>query len=276
MPPAQTLMRPPARAGQADTAQTDWTQRVEQVLDRMPPLLSLPGFDRGTSLPTPEVFDEPIRSLERTAETFDVIADNLGREIDGVRWVCNDATRFRQEFAGTRRPQLASRARDLRDLADDLRAVQARTRDEIEWIRAIDRAVRDFLSRVQIAFQAARNAAEEALADAGDAHRAASGALRNAAGSVTDVVRAGLDELTGGDGSDELARAERRAGAAVRDAQAALDAVVDFTTNWTFNGTNLPPAASRAWYDVDAFMAQKAQTPEAYGVPYAARGPFTS
>ncbi|HEY8523328.1 MAG TPA: hypothetical protein VIL48_00090 [Acidimicrobiales bacterium] len=275
MPPAQTRTRPPRRAAPAPAdARTNWTERVEQVLDRLPPPTLLPGFDRGTPLPTPDVFDEPIQSLERTAETFGVMADDLGREIDDLRWVCNDATRFRQQFSGTRRPQLADRARDLRDLADDLRAVQSRTRDEIEWIHAIERAVRDFLSQVQLAFAAARNAAAEALADARDAHRAATSALGNAVVAVGDVVRAGLDELTGGDGSDELAQAERRARAAVRDAEDALDAVVDFTTNWTFNGANLPSARSRAWYDVDAFMARKAQTPEAYGVPYAARGPY--
>jgi hypothetical protein len=275
MPLPQTIERPLQRPLQ-DTSQTDWRQRVQDVLDRMPSPLSLPGFDVGTPLPTPEVFDEPIRSLDQTAQTFDVMAKNLEQELADVTWVCNDATRFRREFSGTRRPQLAGRARDLRDLADDLRRIKGRTRDEIEWIRAIDREVRDFLSRVQVAFQAARNAAGEALADAQDAQRSASSALRNAAGSVSDVVRAGLDQFTGGDGSDELARAARRAEAAVGDAQDAFDAVVDFTTNWTFNGTNLPPGASRAWYDVDSFMAQKARTTEAYGVTYTPRGAFRS
>jgi hypothetical protein len=273
MPSPQTIERPPSRP-QQDEPQTDWGRRVADVLDRMPSLTSLPGFDVGTPLPTPEVFDEPIRSLDQTAQTFDVMAQNLGRELDGVTWVCNDATRFRNVFSGIRRPQLAGRARDLRDLADDLRRIKSRTRDEIDWIRAIEREVRDFLSRVQVAFQAARNAAGEALADAQQAQRSASSALNNAVGSASDVVRAGVDEITGGDGRDELARAERRAQAAVGDAQDALAAVVDFTTNWTFNGTNLPPGASRAWYDVDAFMAQKAATAEAYGVTYTPRGAF--
>jgi hypothetical protein len=276
MPPHQTTLRPPSQPqqDQQDQSQTDWAQRVEEVLGGMPSLTSIPGFDVGTPLPTPEVFDEPIRSLDRTARTFEVIADNLGRELDGVTWVCNDATRFRNEFSGTRQPQLAARARDLQDLADDLRRIKSRTRDEIEWIRLIERDVRDFLSRVQAAFQAARNAAGEALADAQQAQRSASSALNNAVGSASDVVRAGVDEITGGDGTDDLARAERRAQAAVGDAQDALAAVVDFTTNWTFTGTNLPPAASRAWYDVDAFMAQKAATTEAYGVTYTPRGAF--
>jgi hypothetical protein len=269
MPIPQTIERPPQ-----DEPQTDWAQRVERVLDRMPSLTSLPGFDVGTPLPLPEVFDEPIRSLGQTARTFEVMAENLDRELDGVTWVCNDATRFRDEFSGTRRPQLSNRARELEDLADDLRRIKSRTRDEREWIQLIEREVRDFLSRVRVAFQAAKNAAEEALADAQQAQRSASSALDNAVGSASDVVRAGVDEVTGGDGSDELARAERRAQAALGDARDALTAVVDFTTNWTFNGTNLPPGATRAWYDVDAFMAQKASTTEAYGVAYTPRGAF--
>jgi hypothetical protein len=254
--------------------QTDWAQRVQDALDRLPSMPLIPGFDVGTPLPTPEVFDEPIRSLDQTAQTFDVMAQNLEHELGGVTWVCNDATRFRRTFSGARRPQLAGRARDLRDLAADLRRIKARTRDEIEWIRVIEREVRDFLSRVQVAFQAARNAAGEALADAQQAQRSASSAVRNAAGSASDVVRAGIDEVTGGDGSDELARAERRAQAALGDAQDSLAAVVDFTTNWTFNGTNLPQGPSRAWYDVDSFMAQKAASTEAYGVTYTPRGTF--
>jgi hypothetical protein len=277
MPTSQTMLRPPSRPQQDQRQtepQTDWVQRVEAVLDRMPSLTSLPGFDVGTPLPTPEVFDEPIRSLEQTARTFDVVAENLERELDGVTWVCDDATRFRNEFSGTRRPQLSNRARDLQDLADDLRRIKSRTRDEREWIQLIEREVRDFLSRVQAAFQAAQNAAEEALADAQQVQRSASRAFDNAAGSASDLVSAGVDEVTGGDGSDELARAERRYQAAVGDAQDALSAVVDFTTNWTFNGTNLPPGASRAWYDVDTFMAQKASTTEAYGVTYTPRGAF--
>jgi hypothetical protein len=270
MPQPQTMQRRPP-----DTSEpTDWTQRVRDALAGMPSPVALPGFDLGSPLPTPDVFDEPIRSLDQTAATFDVMSENLRGVLADVTWTCNDATRFRQEFSGTRAPQLTRRAAELGDLADDLRRIKGRTADEIEWIRGIQRNVRDFLSRVQLAYQAARTAAEEAVDDAVRAHHSATSALQNVAGSAVDIFRAGLDEFTGGDGSDELASAARRAEDAVGNARDALGAVVDFTTGWTFNGTNLPEGVCRAWYDVDGFMAQKARTTEAYGVTYTARGPF--
>jgi hypothetical protein len=261
------------RADRPTTA-TDWPQRVADVLAAIPLPMPMPGFDPRTLLPTPAAFDEPIRSLEQTAATFEVMGGNLGEVLGGVRWQGNDATRFRDHFTGGRTPQLQSRAGDLRDLAGELRRIQGRTRDEIEWIRAIHRAAVGFLDTVEAAFRSAWSAATEALGDARQLCMSANDALQNAAGGAVDLARAGFDQLTGGDGLSDLVSAARHAEAVVGNAQQALDAVVDFTVNWTFNRVNLPQGVCRAWYDVDSFMASKSGTAEAYGVTYPARGPF--
>lgn len=257
-----------------DTTAADWPQRVADVLAGVPSPMPLPGFGPRTLLPTPSAFDEPIRSVEQAAATFDVMGGNLVDVLAGVRWQGNDATRFRDHVANRRTPELQARAQDLRDLAGDLRRIQARTRDEIEWIREITRAAVSFLDSVGAAFQSAWNSAMEALGDARQLCVSAHSALENAAGGAVDLARAGLDQLTGGDGIDDLIRATRHAEAAMGDAQQAFDAVVDFTLNWMFNRTNLPQGVCRAWYEVDSFMATKSGTAEAYGVTYAARGPF--
>ena len=256
------------------TTATDWPRRVAEIVDAIPSPMPLPGFDPRTLLPTPAAFDEPIRSLEQAAATFDVMGGNLQDVLAGVRWRGNDATRFRDHVATGRTPQLRARAGDLRDLAADLRRVQARTRDEIEWIQLIAREAVGFLDTVEAAFRSAWSSAMEALGDARQLCASADDALRNAAGGAVDLARAGLDQLTGGDGLDDLVRAARHANAVVADAQQALDAVVDFTVHWTFNRFTLPAGVCRAWYEVDSFMAGKSGTAEAYGVTYAARGPF--
>lgn len=273
--PTDTIpTRPPGRRQDPLQAATDWRPRAQAILASLPAAPPLPVFDPSTVLPTPQAFDEPIRSLEQTATTFEVLGGNLVRELAGVQWRCADATRFREQFTGERRPQLLARANDLRELAGTLRRIQARTADERAWIESIQREVRDYLSRVHAAFLAARNTAAEAVADAQQAHRSATSAVRNAAAGFGDLLRAGLDEATGGDGSDELARAARHAEAAVGDARRTLDAVVDFTTGWEFNGANLPYGVCRAWYDVDTYMARKSATAEAYGVSYRALGRY--
>lgn len=269
------MVAPPApqAPGAPGTTPTDWPRRVNDALGSTVSLI-LPGFNPRTILPTPQVFDEPIRSLEQTAATFDVMGGNLEGVLSDVRWECADATRFRNQFTGDRTPQLTGRARDLRDLADELRRVQARTRDEIDWIRAIQRGVIGFLNEVRAAFERAKAAAAEALADAERAVGSLQSAAGNAVDGAVDLVRAGYDELSGGDGRDELNRALGRAQAAAGDARRALAAIVDFTTNWEFNDTNLPEGECRAWYDVDEYMAMKSGSAEAYGVTYPARGPF--
>jgi hypothetical protein len=276
-PVIQTLSGPAPHQGpqdMPDTTATDWPDRVAYVLTAIPAPGQLPGFTLDTLLPTPDVFDEPIQSLEQAAATFDVMGGDLGGTLAEVRWQGNDATRFRQQFDGTRTPQLTARAGDLRDLARQLQRVQARTRDEIDWIRLISREAVDFLDRVELAFQSARNMAMDALGDARRAWDSAHDTLTQAAGGAVDLARAGLDQLTGGDGLDDLVRAARHAQDAVGNAQQALDAVVDFTLNWRFNRLNLPHGVCRAWYDVDDFMATMSGSGEAYGTTYAARGPF--
>lgn len=259
--------RAPAPPPSAEEAATDWPARVRDALGSLPVSLPVPGFDPTTLLPTPDMFDDPIASVEQAARTFAVMGGNLEGVLGEVLWNCNDATEFRQRFSEQRRAQLQERAGDLNDLAADLRRIQGRTMDEREWIQAIDRNVRGFLDAVRVAYEAA-------LATAVEVHRETTSALGNLAGSGLSVVQAGWDTATGGDGRDELDQAVRRAEAAVGDARAALDAVVDFTTSWPFNAASLPVGVCRAWYDVDEVMASKSGTPEAYGVTYPAMGRY--
>ncbi|HEY8526832.1 MAG TPA: hypothetical protein VIL48_17810 [Acidimicrobiales bacterium] len=266
---------PPAhQASQSiDPTPTDWPRRVLHVLGTGVSV-ALPGFDLRTVLPHPTAFDQPIRSLEATAATFETMGGSLGDVLYDVRWDCADATRFTNQFAFDRAPQLTARATDLRELADQLRRIQARTRDEIDWIRAIAREVTSFLDRIDAAYLRAKAAAAEAVADAERALGQLRSAAEGAFGGAIDLARAGVDELTGGDGRDELSRALSQARGALGDARRAFASIVDFTTGWEFNRTNLPEGDCRAWYDVDDFMSWKSGSAEAYGVTYLARGPF--
>ncbi len=256
--------------GPQDTQIRTRVAEARDLLAGIPSPSGLPSFDLRTLLPLPEAFDAPIRALEDAARTFDSVGGPLSRTLGEVMWKGADAAAFRDRFESERQQRLRERAADLERLATTLRAYQRATKDEWDLLGAIRRQVIEFIGDVQRAYQQAAQlaldklgTARRALAEAGDAVGHHVDSLAHGARALGEAIVPG-----GRDGREELRQAALAAEGGVEAAQRALDAVVDFVSNWPYRPGTLPEGVCRQWYAVDEFMAAKSGSGEAYGALY--------